>query len=395
MVLMTSTPRGVLAIQLDRDGSCSVILDDGRVMTSGLDHAPFSSTSRVAASTWLCRSSQLILRTTRGDDVCVDLARQGDPAPLHGRPIIYLDQNHWSTLTDAIHQPDSVANEEELAAALHLIKLAARRAVVLPMSSAHMAETCQQVDPEQRYLRALTIARLSAGWQLRDPLDVRRFELRQALTLRYRQFCLLPLEVVTLEPDAVHANRDRDLPAIDRGLPEEARWAVHAIRTIAGNLDAMLDEEHVPMDAVPNWAPQFERFARFMAGDPMGPEIKRRRTHAKFIADLGLELPVAAHQAGVSPAQMSQWTLDHSEDDLVGMPALGLFREVLHEKLCKSTLRWEQNDLIDMMYLTVAGGYCDHVAAEKAHGDHISRGLQRLGRAANVYRNIRTLVSHI
>ena len=146
----------------------------------------FDCNSMIASSTFLPQSSQLKLRTTRGHDIAIDLPQPADLAPLRGRPTIYLDQNHWSTLTKTIHQPDRVADEQERTAAEQLIELAKAREVVLPMSSAHLSETAKQADPEQRYQRALTIAQLAGGWQLRDPLDLRRFELRQALTVRYR-----------------------------------------------------------------------------------------------------------------------------------------------------------------------------------------------------------------
>lgn len=373
----------------------SVLFTDGRNATAPLGHEGFGNNSAIAASTYLPQSSQLHLLTTRGDDILVDLPGPIELAPLDGRPTIYLDQNHWSTLTNTIHQPDRVTNEEELEAATHLIELATRRRVVLPMSSAHMSETCKQVDIEERYKRALTVTQLSAGWQLADPLAIRRFELRQALTGRYHQRWLALPPAVTLEPDAVHANREKSLQAIDSDLPEQARWAVHAIRCIGGNLDTMLDTEHIPMGPVPGWAAQFQRFAAFLAANPTGPEMKRQRTHAKFIVDLGRELAEEAHRAGITPEQMSDWALHHSDDDLRHMPALGLFREVLHEKLCNGRLRWEQNDLIDMMFLTAAGGYCDHVVGERAHTSHLRNALRRLGRATNVHHNIRTLVKHL
>ena len=103
--------------------------------------------------------------------------------------------------------------------------------------------------------------------------------------------------------------------------------------------------------------------------------MKRRRTHVKFIADLGRELPEEAHRAGVTSKEMSDWTLNHSEEELRLMPALGLYREVLHEKLSDGQLRWFDNDLVDMMYLTSAAGYCDHVVGERTHASHILNAL--------------------
>ncbi len=263
------------------------------------------------------------------------------------------------------------------------------------MSSAHMSETCKQVDAEQRYRRALTIVQLSEGWQLRDPLDVRQFELRQSLTTRYRNRCLIPPAVITLEPNAVHAGRNEALASIGIDLPPSARWALHAIRCIGGIIDSMLDTEHVPMTPVPGWANEFQRFASFLRDNPTAKEMKRKRTHAKFIADLGRELPEAAHRAGVTPDDMSAWTINHSDEDLRSMPTLGLYREILHEKLSDGRLQWEDNDLVDMMYLSTAAAYCDHVVGERKHAAHIRNGLRRLGRSGRIHRNLCSLVQSL
>jgi hypothetical protein len=75
------------------------------------------------------------------------------------------------------------------------------------------------------------------------------------------------------------------------------------------------------------------------------------------------------------------------------MPALGLFREVLHEKLCAPNLRWAGNDLIDMMYLLAGAAYCDRVVAERAHASHITNGLRRLKVGRIAHRNLRSVVA--
>jgi hypothetical protein len=389
---------GISAMLLERDGTMSIDFADGRHVRSSLGHDIFGPASAIASSTFLPQSSQLNLRTTRGDDIVVDLPQPADLAPLRGRPTIYLDQNHWSTLTKTIHQPDRVKDEHERNAAVRLIELAKAREVILPMSAAHLAETAKQADREPRYQRALTIAQLSSGWQLRDPLDLRGFELRQALTVRYRRRCLIPPAAVTLEPGAVHAGRDSTLPDADAELPPQAQWTVHAIRCTAGIIDAVLDAEHIPMTPVPGWAAGLQQFAAFLRDNPTGKEVKRRRTHAKFIADLRPELPEAAYRAGITPADMSDWVRNYSEEDLPDMPTLGLFREVLHEKLSSGQVRWPGNDLIDMMYLTAAVGYCDCVVSERPHAAHISNALRRLGRVDRVgrlHRNLQSLVKQL
>ena len=92
---------------------------------------------------------------------------------------------------------------------------------------------------------------------------------------------------------------------------------------------------------------------------------------------------------------MSDWLHSHSEEDLPGMPALRLFREVLHEKLSDGHLRWADNDFTDMMYLTAAAGYCDYVVGERAHAAHIANALRRLGRTGALHRHLQSLVTQL
>ncbi len=385
----------IQAMRLDRDGTMSFVLTDGRAMTVPGEQPAFEPSSAIASSTHHPHSCQLHLQTTRGHNIVVELPKPTDLSPLLGRPTIYLDQNHWSTLTSAVQWPHKVRDKRERAAADKLIALATDRKVILLMSSAHMAETCKQLDREQRYWRALTIARLSGGWQLRDPLSLRRFELRQALTTRYRDHCLIPLAGVTLEPDAIHEGREKTLPEVAADLPPEARWAVHAITCIGGNIDTMLDADHVPMDLTPGWADGFRQFAEFLRDNPTEKEMKRKRIHLKFLADAGKEIAVAASSSHITTDNLSQWYLEHSDYDVSRMPALGLFREVLYEKLSDGELRWEDNDLTDMMYLTAAAGYCDHLVGERSHASHLFNSMRRLRRTGRVHRNLRSLVQEL
>ncbi len=317
----------------------SIVFKDGQVVTAAIGREVFESTSAIASSTHHPHSRLLHLQTTRGHNVVVELPQPDNLSPVNGRPTIYLDQNHWSTLAKARHSPDRVSNERERAAAKRLIALASDRQVVLPMSSAHMAETCKQVDLEQRYWRALTILQLSAGWQLRDPLDLRRFELQQAMMTRFRSRCLLPPAAVTLEPNAVHSDHETGLREVTPDLPAEARWAVHAIRCIGGIVDTMLDDDHVMMNPVPRWATHFQEFADFLFHNPSERELKRRRTYAKFMADTRGELAEAATRCGITTEEFSHWFLKDGEEDVGAMPALGLFRELLHEKLSTNGLQ--------------------------------------------------------
>ena len=75
------------------------------------------------------------MTTTRGDAIEVELPTPGAPAPLRDRPTVYLDQNHCSTVTNAIYQPSRVRDPAEREAADDLVELARKREIVLPLSS--------------------------------------------------------------------------------------------------------------------------------------------------------------------------------------------------------------------------------------------------------------------
>lgn len=382
----------IRSMRLERDGGVCIDFTDGRRVLGSIGRTVFEPTSAMAFSTYVPSESVLILRTTRGDEITVELPRDGETAPTRGRASIYLDQNHWSTLTLAAFDPERISDARERDAAHRLGALADAGVVLLPMSSAHMSETCKQVDYEARYQRALTMVRLSAGWQLRDPLALRRTELAHAFATRYRQSAVIAPPAITLEPNAIHAGREVDAPDVDASLPEEARWMVHCVRSIGGIVDTMLDADPVPVEPSAGWTAEFQRFAGFLASDPTGREMRRRRTHAKFIVDLGPEIAEEAHRAGITLEQMSDWVLGRSEVEVAMMPCLGPFREVLHEKLSDSSLKWEDNDLVDMMYLTAGAGYCDYVVGENRHAAYLENSQRRLGRPVTVHRKLWTLV---
>lgn len=384
----------VSTIQIRRDGQLSVALKDGRIAIA-VDEPPFAPASAIADVTFDAATWRLQLQTVRNDVVHVELPTPLDPSPVLGRPTIYLDQNHWSTLTLAIHDPARVPNTAELAAASQLVALADAREIILPMSAAHMAETCKQLDPNERYIRALTITQLSRGWQLRDPLHIRLFELRGVLSDRYGQPDKSALTIITLEPDALHSGRDGDAGPIGDDFPSDAQQLLHAMRCASANVDTMLDREAVSVTRIPGWVRSFQQFADFLGQNPPGKELKRRRTLARFVADLDSELCEAARGAGVSQADVSDWIRSHCENDIRKLPALGLFREVVHEKLSDTRMRWEDNDLVDMMYLTAASGYCAYVVAERAHASHVRNSVRRLGRTTSVHVNLRSLLGAI
>src|SRR5690606_5179566 len=88
--------------------------------------------------------------------------------------------NQWSALYKAQHVIGGIAPKEQRAAEW-LIEQAEKKRVILPLSAGHMSETSQWRNDGERYALAVQMLRLSAGWQLRDPLAVRQDELTASM----------------------------------------------------------------------------------------------------------------------------------------------------------------------------------------------------------------------
>lgn len=391
-----SSPHVVL-VRLDQVNSTATFLrSDGKEAVFPLPSATRDPTSAIARMSWDLGSASLQFETITGDEIVAELARSTDFVPRRNGPVIYLDQNHWSTLANTIHAPEKVRQGDELEAARHVIDLALGNSIILPMSAGHMAETCKWTDNDARYRLALTILKLSAGWQMRDPLDVRRFELRRSFVARFKPYHLVQPAVFTLEPGVVQGEtRDAQGYEPSEDLPEEVAFAVRALTCVSAAFDVMLDAESVEIGESPAWVIKLQRFTDWMAGEPRDSHRRRQRTNLMFMSDLAGELAEEAQKAGITPEEMVEWLQDFSDADISKLPSLGLFREVLHEKLLNPGTRWESNDLTDIMYLTCAAGYADHVVGENSLTAQMEQALRRLGRPVRVHRRLAGLVEAI
>ncbi|MGU3411281.1 hypothetical protein ACLBWP_14310 [Microbacterium sp. M1A1_1b] len=119
--------------------------------------------------------------TTRGDGFSSRFGSRFNSSPVHDRPVVYLDQNQWSTLSKSVNAPWRVRSDGELRAAWLLIGMASSGKVILPLSAAHLGETGTWGNADGRYELAVAIMSCSGGWQMRDPLQVRAAEFRRVL----------------------------------------------------------------------------------------------------------------------------------------------------------------------------------------------------------------------
>jgi hypothetical protein len=391
----------IVLVTMSRDDASVVFLRaDGKEARFPLGTSPFSKTSALARLHLAPTDDRfagpaLLAVTVAGDAVVFELPSGDDQEQLAGRLVVYLDQNQWSLLSKASDTSSRIPDEDR-EAALRLAHLARGRALVLPASSAHYHETTKWPDDAARHRLGLTVLQLSRGWQLRDPLQVRRDEIRAS----YEQMFLdgaapCARSVVTLMPDRLHGPA-RGGPAFEPppDFPPHLAAEYNALLSATVLIDVMLDRDHIPATPPTGWAQTNQQFSNWLDQEPRDSQQKRKAVDVLLLQDLQLELAEEAHSSGITPKQMSEWFWQHPAR-LAALPALGLFREVLQDRHLNRGLTWRPNDLTDMFYLSTAAAYTDAVVCERAMGSALQRGLARLGRTTPVFRRLREAVPAI
>lgn len=82
-----------------------------------------------------------------------------------------------------------------------------------------------------------------------------------------------------------------------------------------------------------------------------------------------------------------------TDSGLITLPALGLYGEALRDRSLDSKSKWKDNDLIDLLYLTCATGYADHVVCEKNSTTILRQGARRLKRVVSIHRTLADLIA--
>lgn len=342
------------------------------------------------------RPAAIILRSRATDFIYPEMPRPGFMAPVGSRPIVYLDQNHWSTLSKARFDPARVSTSE-LAAAQRVLKLAESSRIILPLSSGHLSETGAWGDDESRYRLGITMLQMSHGWQLRDPTDVRRHEFIGALRSAAGLAPLDAGEVVTLEPWSIHADvEELDTPGPFAGLgaSEELRFLFDVLLSMNVYASMFLNMTPIPGGAPEGWTKTQQRFTDWLAGETgRAKQMKRKSAEVFALSDITRELAAAAADAGVTPSQMSDWTLNHWwANKIDAMPATMMFRSILVDKHLDPATKWEDNDLTDLWFLAAAAGYSDYVVAERRTVALLSQAKRRLHAPVKIARTLSELI---
>lgn len=338
---------------------------------------------------------KVFFETARGDGFSSRFGSRFNPSPVHDRPVVYLDQNHWSTLSKSIHAPWRVRLDDELQAAWRLIGLASSGKVILPLSAAHLGETGSWGNDDGRYELAVTIMSCSGGWQMRDPLQVRAAEFRHVLARSAGKPAAPVPDVFTLEPYAAldPATREGSSP---HEVPDEvpAAWK-HAYTASLSSIvyaSMMLDQHATPRGDMADWVQRVQKFSSWLSGESDRTKQHRRGSAEVFMfSDAVREIAQASFDAGLTPDEMSAWTQSSWHIPELGAPAISLFRATMIDKILGSG-RWEGNDLTDLFYLCTAAGHADHVVGERRTIGLLQQSVRRLRTPVTLHRTLASLM---
>jgi hypothetical protein len=329
----------------------------------------------------------LITETERGHLVFSEVWSPVGDLPK-ARPSVYLDQSHWSTIAKSIVRPEAVSDADR-AAARRIIELGSDGGVRLPLSSATMQETAALFG-KRRYEVGITVASLSGGWQLRDPVELRRQEFVSWFAERLSIPSPLSLsDAVTLEPRSVFGER------IEAPIPGEFSKDVSrfmdALTWPSVVISMLIDPEPTPGGPPTRWAEANGNIAKWIASTAR----EQRSSAATWAAIKDNEALIASALSLLGePSAVLSRIKPHDIADAVTQTRFGgLFSAIMGERQRDSRRRWLPNDLNDIMFLTCAAAYCDYVAAERSTGRQMSQWLIKRDTRSNVHTTLPDLVA--
>lgn len=342
-------------------GVAEVCFRDGRY--ARMDLGDGISDSSLREITYTFDTDTFLVVTRRGEILDVDpRANLGSPRVC---PVVYLDQGHWSALAKRMHGSSGL-KDSDIAAADVLIDLSVRQKIVLPMSAGHALETSALFAGKRQDL-ACTIFQLSRGWQMCNPVRVRKFEMAKVLSGGVgRGMELNEFEAFSTEPGTM----DLKAPVGPSGNGPQNIADLHFRMTILSAMyDVLLSPGRVDSVKTVDWCEYYNRKAGESAFRSRRREQRRTEALAISLLDVGVEALEVAHSLGVSDPEYVSTAL---YEGLQRMPFLSLYADVVDFRLSNGS-RWVPNDLIDMLFLGCAAAYADVVIAERTATNYLAR----------------------
>ena len=357
----------VLRLELDTvSGRARVEFADGRTVSEAVTRPVPPGSTALSTLSYCLAQRALTVTTLRGDTVEIRVYEPDSPG---SRPVVYLDQAHWSTLSRHLYGtgPVSVADRE---AADELIRRARAGRIELPMSGGHMVETAALYGRKRQDLACAVLA-LSGGWRMLDPVRVRKAEFGAVLTDGHAP---TRSQVFAVDGDGLFTAAGDPRAQIGS--------LVQGLAVVAANADTLLDPDAMQCVKPTGWAQSCAN----VAGDPAFQAVARprRRKVAQALSLEDVRVEVAQVAASLvrppEPAQAIE-RLQAAVRKVDAAPFFALYTDVLDERLSSFHTHWEPNDLIDMMFLSCAAAYADVVVAERIATNYLNASwCERPGR---------------
>lgn len=320
----------------------------------------------------------LVVGLPGGAEATIEMGESESAETLRaGRPIVYLDQNHWSVIGLSLGGDDRVP--KDLAeAARWLTARADSGEILMPISAGRLVETGAMYG-DRREAIAGALLRFSRGWQMRNPQLIRRLEFARALGARDSH-----------TPVFVPGMVDTFASATD-GPERRISWAL-ALYEAMLEAEAVEDPHAVGAKAKDEWAEKWIPVAEALRHDEASRDTVAGAARANLLLDAIDDIRAVSDELNL--------TLGEALDALArpgtieAQPMLGLMLQVLTARLHNASQRPEAGDLFDFVYLPCAAAYADVLVGERRMISNL-RGARRPPARAALAATLPEAVAHV
>ncbi|MGG7655357.1 hypothetical protein [Kocuria rosea] len=365
------------------------ILQDGRETSTPISDGDPLLDSEIAKSIFDWEKRWIFNLTKKGHLIISSAYNALGEPPLSGQPVVYLDQNHWSTVAHSLLDAERVKAPARLEAATRVATLANDAGIILPLSSAHLKETTHLYGG-RRYNLGVTIAHLSGGWQMRHPIEVWKSEVLMVLAevSKVPQPRRTTAPVITLEPQAAL----KGTPEV-REMEADANLFLLTLTEPSATLDLLIHPEKIDPITSPGWIERNQAITKYVSELELDTRLKRLEALKFFWLECiqmttreieGLELDQDA---------IKRLSIREIEAHILAQPMLSYLSHLFVQRYINKSIQWKMNDLTDMIFLASAAGYCDYVVAEKHTGTQLQQMQRSAGQKLTIFTSIEDLVT--
>lgn len=346
--------------------------------------------SEIAQSIFDWDNWWIITITKKSDIVITQAYNPLSAPPLRGRPTVYLDQNHWSTVAHTKLEPEKVTLQERATAANRIAGLALDAGIILPLSSAHLRETTSLFN-DQRYNLGVTMARLSGGWQMRHPIQVWKSEFLEILSRKIETIKKPkpPVPVMSLEPRSMlHGTSEV------RGMsPNDLELFELALADPSVNIEILINPEKIESTPMPGWAVRNQELTKHIANLNETTQSKKKKALACFWYECVTTVAPELESSSAFDPDLIMSTLESFGQEVSSKPMMSHLSYLFIQRYINRDTRWDMNDLTDMIFLSCAAGYADYVVAEKHTGNQLKQYRKSTGQPNTVFTSLEELVA--